>query len=78
MDDISTKSFAAFLKAVGADTKALVVIEGVDDIVWKSARNIDKLEVRIAPCVSTRDILNVKKVVMAGAAVAKLEEVLAK
>ncbi len=78
MDDISTKGFATFLKAVGADTKALVVIEGVDDNVWKSARNIDKIAVRIAPCVSTRDILNVNKVVMAGAAVAKLEEVLTK
>ena len=77
VDNINTKTFAAFLKAVGADKKTLVVIEGVDEKVWKSARNIAKTTLRFAPAVSTRDILNVDKVVMAGAAVAKLEEVLA-
>ena len=77
VDDISTKNFAAFLKAVGSDKKTLVVIEGVDEKVWLSARNIAKTTVRFAPVLSTRDVLNVDKVVMAGAAVAKLEEVLA-
>lgn len=77
VDAISTKNFANFLKAVGADKKTLVVVEGIDEQVWKSARNIAKTTVRFAPVVSTRDVLNVDKVVMAGAAVAKLEEVLA-
>lgn len=77
MDEISTKGFAAFLKAVNAGTKTLVITEGLDEKVWKSARNIDKIAVRFAPAVSTRDVLNAGKVVMATAAVAKLEEVLA-
>ncbi|MBQ0105529.1 MAG: 50S ribosomal protein L4 [Armatimonadetes bacterium] len=76
-DSISTKNFAGFLSAVGAEKKVLVLIEDVNDNVWKSARNIAGTAVRIAPAVSTRDVLNVDKVVMARAAVAKLEEVLA-
>lgn len=77
MTSISTKGFVEFLKSVGADKKTLVVIDNVDDTVWKSARNISSVCVRVAPALSARDILNVDKVVMAKNAVAKLEEVLA-
>jgi len=77
MTSISTKGFVEFLKSVGADKKTLVVIDNVDDTVWKSARNIPSVFVRVAPALSARDILNVDKVVMAKNAVAKLEEVLA-
>lgn len=76
-DEISTKNFAAFLNAVEAGKKVLVVVGQYDEKVWKSARNIDNIAVRFAPAVSTRDVLNAGKVVMATSAVAKLEEVLA-
>ena len=77
MDKICTKDFVSFLKAVNADKKTLVVIGDYDETVWLSARNIECATMRFAPAVSTRDVLNAEKVVMATSAVAKLEEVLA-
>ncbi|MCE5315594.1 MAG: 50S ribosomal protein L4 [Armatimonadota bacterium] len=77
LDGISTKKMAAFLKGVGATRKALVVLDGVSQDIWMSSKNIPGVELRIAPSVSVRDILNADKIVMTQAAVAKLEEVFA-
>lgn len=77
LGEISTKSFNQFLDVIKAGKKTLVVLDKQDDVVWKSARNIPSVTVRVAPVLSTRDLLNVEKIVMASGAVAKLEEVLA-
>lgn len=77
LDSISTKSFVQFIKAVSNAKKTLIILDRVDDIVWKSARNIPAITVRVAPVLSARDLLNTEKIIMVKGAVAKLEEVLA-
>ena len=77
LDGIKTKPMAAFLKAVGADTKALVVTAENNDIVVKSAANIPGVLVTFANLINVYDILNAKKLVVDKAALAKIEEVFA-
>ena len=77
MDEIKTKSFKNFLKAVNADCKALVVTAENDDIVVKSAANIPGVLVTFANLINVYDILNAKKLVVDQAALAKIEEVFA-
>jgi large subunit ribosomal protein L4 len=77
LDGISTKKMAAFLDGVGATRRALVVLDGASNEIMLSSRNIPGVELRIAPSVSVRDILNADKIIMTRAAVTKLEEVFA-
>ena len=77
MDEIKTKSFKNFLKAVNADCKALVVTAENDEIVVKSAANIPGVMVTFANLINVYDILNAKKLVVDQAALAKIEEVFA-
>ena len=77
LDAIKTKPMASFLKAVGADTKALVVTAENNEVVVKSAANIPGVLVTFANLINVYDILNAKKLVVDKAALAKIEEVLA-
>ena len=77
VNEIKTKSFKAFLSAVGCDCKALVVTAENDQIVVKSARNIPGVLVTFANLINVYDILNAKKFVVDQAALAKIEEVFA-
>ena len=77
MDEIKTKSFKNFLKAVNADCKALVVTAENDELVVKSAANIPGVLVTFANLINVYDILNAKKLVVDQAALAKIEEVFA-
>ena len=77
MDEIKTKSFKNFLKAVNADCKALVVTAENDAIVVKSAANIPGILVTFANLINVYDILNAQKLVVDKAALAKIEEVFA-
>ena len=77
MDKISTKSAAAFLNGVGAKGKSLVVVDIMTEEILKSFRNIPGVELRVAPALSVRDLLNVNNVVLTKAAVEKLQEVYA-
>ena len=77
MDEIKTKNFQTFLKAVGCDTKALVVTAEKDEIVLKSARNIPGIVVTFANLINVYDILNANKFIVDKAALAKIEEVFA-
>ena len=77
MDQIKTKAFKNFLKAVDCDCKALVVTAENDQIVVKSARNIPGVLVTFANLINVYDILNAKKFVVDQAALAKIEEVFA-
>ena len=78
MNEIKTKSFKNFLKAVNADCKALVVTAENDELVIKSAANIPGVMVTFANLINVYDILNAKKLVVDQAALAKIEEVFAK
>ena len=77
MDAPKTKEFAAFLAAVGADCKALVVTAAPDANVVKSGRNIPGCEITFASLINVYDIVNAKKLVVDKAALQKIEEVFA-
>ena len=77
MDAPKTKEFAAFLAAVGADCKALVVTAAPDANVVKSGRNIPGCEITFANLINVYDIVNAKKLVVDQAALQKIEEVFA-
>ena len=82
VDDIkcegySTKTIANMLSAIGADRKALIVLDAVDNCVVKSAANIPGVKTTLATTINVYDILNANKFVVSKAAVAKLEEVFA-
>ena len=77
MDSIKTKEFAAFLAAVGAEKKPLVVTAAPDQNVVKSGRNIPGCEITFANLLNVYDIVNANKLVVDQAALAKIEEVFA-
>ena len=77
MDAPKTADFAKFLKAVGADTKTLVVTAAPDANVVKSGRNIPGCEITFANLLNVYDIVNADKLVVDKAALAEIEEVFA-
>ena len=72
-----TSEFAKFLKAVGCDTKTLVVTAAPDANVIKSGRNIAGCEVTFANVINVYDVINANKLVVDKASLAKIEEVFA-
>ena len=77
MDEIKTKVFKKFLDAVKVDRKALVITAEANELVVKSARNIEGVEITFANLINVYDVLNANKLVMDKAALAKIEEVFA-
>ena len=77
MDEIKTKVFKQFLDAVKVDRKALVITAAANELVVKSARNIEGVEITFANLINVYDVLNANKLVMDKAALAKIEEVFA-
>ena len=77
MDEIKTKVFKKFLDAVKVDRKALVITAEADEVVVKSARNIEGVKTTFANLINVYDILNANKLVMDKAALSKIEEVFA-
>ena len=77
MDSIKTKDFRAFLAAVKADGKSLVVTPAKDEVIVKSARNIPGVETSMANLVNVYDILKAKYLVLDQNALAVIEEVFA-
>ena len=77
LDSIKTKDFRAFLNAIKADGKSMVVTPAKDEIVIKSARNIPGVEVAMANLINVYDILKAKYLVLDKEALAVIEEVFA-
>ena len=77
MENVKTKEFAAFLAAVGAECKPLVVTAAPDANVIKSGRNIPGCEITFANLLNVYDIVNANKLVVDKAALATIEEVFA-
>ena len=77
MDSIKTKDFRAFLTAVKADGKSLVVTPAKDETVIKSARNIPGVETAMAGLINVYDILKAKYLVLDKEALAVIQEVFA-
>ena len=76
MDEIKTKVFKQFLDAVKVDRKALVITAEANELVVKSARNIEGVEITFANLINVYDVLNANKLVMDKAALAKIVRVL--
>ena len=77
LKDIKTKDMVKVLSALGQTKKTLIITAEKDDVVYKSARNIQGVKVSPVNAISVYDIVNSNKVVIAKDAVAKLEEVYA-
>ena len=77
MDEIKTSVFAKFLNKVGAAKKAMVIPNGVNETVYKSARNIEGVSVTTAEILSTYEIMNANVLVVDKAAIEKIQEVFA-
>ena len=77
VSEIKTKPFQSFLAKVGAENKALIVTENVDEKVVKSARNLPGVTTTTATILSPYMILTSGKLVVDKAALAKIEEVFA-
>ena len=78
LDEIKTRIMVQFLKAVGAEGKALVVTPEVNQNVVRSARNIPGVKTTFSGIIYVYDILKADKLVMGKAAVEKIQEVYAK
>lgn len=78
MDEIKTKDAAAVLKNLNTARKTLIVLAEKNDIVYKSARNIDGVKVSLVNTLNTYDLLNCDSLVVVGEdTVKKIEEVYA-
>ena len=74
-EEIKTKKMVEMLKALGADKKALIVMPAVDNTVVKSAANIAGVTTALYNTISTYDILNHDKLILAKDAALKIQEV---
>ena len=77
MDAIKTKVMANILSAVKAGKKTLIVLPEKNDVLYKSARNIEGTNVSLVNTLNVYDILNCNTIVVLKDAVAKIEEVYA-
>ena len=74
MDAIKTKEMANILSAVKAGKKTLIVLPEKNDVLYKSARNIEGTNVSLVNTLNVYDILNCNTIVVLKDAVAKIEE----
>lgn len=77
MDAIKTKEMAEVLTAINAGKKTLIVLPEKDEVIYKSARNIEGAKVALVNTLNVYDILNCNTIVVAKDAVSKIEEVYA-
>lgn len=79
LDEISTKKLVGIFANLGVEgKKTMLVVAQSDEMIKKSGRNIPWLMIRVAPSISTYDLLNSDAVVFTKDALAKVEEVQAK
>lgn len=75
MDTFKTKEAANILNAIDAGKKAYVVTAENDNVVYRSFRNIEGVDVAPANLVNVYDLVRHNKLVITKDAIAKLEEV---
>ena len=76
-DEPKTKAFTAFLAAVNADAKSLVVTAAADRNVALSGRNLPGVKTTMANMINTYDILKYDTLVVDKASLTVIEEVFA-
>ena len=74
---VKLKEMANILSAVKAGKKTLIVLPEKNDVLYKSARNIEGTNVSLVNTLNVYDILNCNTIVVLKDAVAKIEEVYA-
>ncbi|MCL2512656.1 MAG: 50S ribosomal protein L4 [Oscillospiraceae bacterium] len=77
LKEIKTKEVFGVLKALDAARKTLIVLPEKDDVVYRSARNIDGVKVSPVNTLNVYDLLNCDTLLLLEGAVAKIEEVYA-
>lgn len=77
LDEIKTKNVVSILKSIDAQGKTLIVTSDKNDMVLKSARNIDGVSVTFVDVLNVYDVLNHANVILTLDAVKKIEEVYA-
>ena len=77
LDEYKTKTVIEMLGALGADKKALIVTDAVDNKLVKSAANIPGVKTATVNTLCVYDILNCDKFIVSKSAVAGIEEVYA-
>lgn len=75
MEEIKTKAFVKVLSNLKVQNTALLVMEGKNDIVEKSARNIYGVKTALVNTINVFDLLKFEKLVVTKAAVEKIQEV---
>ena len=78
LEAISTKRLVEMLEKLGVEGKTMLILAEPDEIIRKSARNIPWVILRVAPTISTYDVLKSDVVLFTKDAVAKMEEAQAK
>ncbi len=79
MEAPKTKGFVDFLKGFDlVNKKTLLVLNGKDDNIYLSARNIQKVKVVNSASLNTYDILNANKIVMVESSLKTINELLGK
>lgn len=76
LDQPKTSEMVRILKNLGADRKALVVGDSLDEVVYLSARNLPGVKVIRTDGLNVLDVLHHDKVIFTRDAVARVEEVL--
>ena len=77
LDGIKTKAIVEMLAKLKAAKKTLIVTDGVDEVIYKSARNIEGVKVVTVNTLCVYDILNCDSFVVLKDAAKKIEEVYA-
>ena len=77
LDGIKTKAMAEILTKLDAAKKVLIVTENADEVIYKSARNIEGVKVATVNTINVYDILNCDTFIVLKDAAKKIEEVYA-
>ena len=77
LEGIKTKAIVGMLAELKAAKKTLIVTDGVDEVIYKSARNIEGVKVVTVNTLCVYDILNCDSFVVLKDAAKKIEEVYA-
>ena len=77
LEEIKTKAIVEMLSKLSAAKKTLIVTENVDEVIYKSARNIEGVKVSTVNTLCVYDILNCDSFIVLKDAVKKIEEVYA-
>lgn len=75
MDGYKTKNVVSMLNALGADRKALIVLDEKNEFLIKSAANIPGVKTALTNTINVYDILNGGKFIVSENAIKKIEEV---